>query len=222
MNFLDAHRIIHAYIDVAANSQNKKVPVRRISELKNSKEDIFDAYKLFVAHMFAFDTRTQAEYELLDSLIMLLNVFVEDRIVDEYEACQKIIEDKSFFGRLKNKAAIPFAEEKRNNLVKEIAPLLAKPYRSEEKDRFTDAIFTEAKRYREIVSSLPKGTRETLVMRLTEINHYCYNIYEIANIKMKETDVEYFYPFPILKELSKNSNLSELYDPYKQYIFAND
>ena len=32
---------------------------------------------------------------------------------------KKIIEDKSFFGRLKNKAAIPFAEEKRNNLVKE-------------------------------------------------------------------------------------------------------
>ena len=222
MNFLDAHKIIHAYIDVMANRQGSKTPVRRVSELKNSKKDIFDAYKIFVAHMLAFDTRTQEEYELLNSLIVTLNLFVDDRIVDEFEACQKILDDKSFFGRLKNKTAIPFAEEKRDNLLKEIAPIISELYCSEEMDNFTEEIFAEAKSYRENISTLPKGTRESLVKRLTTINNYCYRVYEIAKIQMVETDVEYFYPFPLLWEFSKNPNLTDLYAPYRQYIFLNN
>ncbi len=64
MNFLDAHKIVHDYTNVVAALKTKPDEIAmRASLLKNTKDEIIDAFKLFYAHMFLFNTRTKDEFE---------------------------------------------------------------------------------------------------------------------------------------------------------------
>ena len=218
MNYLDAHMIINRFIDTAANEKTSSIPVKRISSLKDSKDAIITAYKIFVAHMFAFNTRTQMEYELLRSLLFSLNAYVDDKIVDEFESCQAVLESKGFFTRLKNKSAIPFAEEKRTRLLNEISESMFDINISESIERFESEITVEAKKLIEDLNTMPSGTRETLANRLIRICDYCYKVYEIGNIPMNDTDQEYFLPFLMLKHFSTYPSLAHLYDKYRDYV----
>ena len=64
MNFIEAHMIVHDYGGALAKGTNRNALIfRPNSYLKNTKDEIIDAYKIFYAHMIFFNTRTQEEYE---------------------------------------------------------------------------------------------------------------------------------------------------------------
>lgn len=97
MNFLDAHKILHSYIDMWATYKIEDVPFYRISDLKNSKEEIFDAYKIFIAHMFILNTRAQEWHIKINSLVMMLGLFIDDKYADGYLQCQRVLQSKSIW-----------------------------------------------------------------------------------------------------------------------------
>lgn len=220
MNFLDAHKIINDYIDVSAATPTTKV-ARRLSVLKETKENILIAYKLFVSHMFAFNTRTQHEYENLYSLMLLLPIYVDDEIVDGLEECEKIINSRGI-ARLKNKSAIPFAEEKFLRLSKEVLRLSELSCIKAELSGFEKEIMPAAESLSKALNTMPTGTRETMNKRFEIIGQYCCEAYRCAGIKMEEDDVDYFLPFSVLRRFSEYPSLGYLYDRYKDYIFLNN
>lgn len=219
MNFLDAHRIVNDYIDICATTPITKV-ARRISELKESKENILVAYKLFVSHMFAFNTRSQQEYEMLNTLMLLLPIYVDDEIVDGLEECEKIINSRGI-SRLKNKSAIPFAKEKFLRLSKEVLKLSEASSIMEELSEFEKEIMPIAEALSKTLNSMPTGTRETMNRRFEEIARYCHEVYKCVGIQIEEDDIEYFLPFAVLRQFSEYPSLGYLYDRYKAYIFLN-
>lgn len=220
MNFLDAHKIVFDYIDVIANT--KEIPFHGIGELKNSIDEILDAYKLFIAHMFAFSTYSEEEYEKFNICIFLLRTFGDDNLVEQLKECQVILDDKSFWGRIKNKSAIPFAKEKSSRLLQEIDSSYYDDEKRKEMDLYLEAIVQESENFRNQYLQLYNNEYQNLQKRLLLINNYCQKVYQIANIPMDNDDMEYFYPFSFLKECARNKNLEDLFEPYKAYIFENE
>lgn len=52
MNFIEAHMIVHDYGGALAKGTNRNALIfRPNSYLKNTKDEIIDAYKIFYAHM---------------------------------------------------------------------------------------------------------------------------------------------------------------------------
>ncbi len=219
MNFLDAHRILFDYIDVLATPLPKEIPFRGISELKNTKDEIINAYKLFIAHMFAFGTRTQKERENIDICMMGLPTFVDDLFIEQLKECQRVLNDNSLWGRIRNKSAIPFAEEKRNLLLNQLLPQVHYPI--EEQTAYTDAIYKAAQNYRNEIAQIHNGESDSLRKKLMTINNYCQKAYQIAHIPMEENDVEFFYPFTLLRHFANDPRLGNLFGPYRTYIFEN-
>lgn len=48
MRFIDAYEIVEDYVDALANGKNKGEPYKRKSKLKNNRNEICVAFKLFL------------------------------------------------------------------------------------------------------------------------------------------------------------------------------
>lgn len=214
MNYIDAHKIIYDYINVASQQADEGLPARRLSTLRNSKRDIINAYKLFVAHMFVFDTCSQEEYENLTTLVYSIGLFVDDVLIAQLEECQSIMSSKSNNRKVIDDATKQY-EDLSKRLIKEIEPLGP----NKEISAFISSIVPIAKTYKKRVFSVPDGGNK-LAAQLEIINEYCYQVYSVAEITMFDDDVEFFYPIKLLQFFANNPKLDSLIGKYKDYIFS--
>jgi hypothetical protein len=219
MNFLDAHKIVYDFVDTVADNDTSNLPARRISLLKNSKSEIIDAYKLFIAHMFAFNTCSQSEYEQISSLVYSINLFVDDALITEIENCEKTMAPKCLLSPFKSKSSMEAAKAKYDVLTKKLIDHIGPIGQNHDLDVYTSIVLQEANTLKEQLRSVPNDN-EKFKNQLSLINEYCYKVYSVANIDMDENDVEYFYPFAVLQYFAKNPKLDDLFGNYKSYIFS--
>ena len=215
MNFLDAHKmIVHDYIDMVVLKQKPNEIGKRVSLLKNTKDEIIDAFKLFYAHMFLFNTRTNDEFEHFETCRWGLSMFIDDALMDEYSECYKMLNDKSIIGRFRNKSAIPSAKERQAELVKQIGSLIVNHYKDEEMDAFIEKVLPLSKEVQK------KWISQSAEDQFRETAHFCDKVYEIANIPFASKDFIYFFPFATLRRYANTPNSEDDFGKYKGYIFS--
>jgi len=221
MNFLDAHIIVHDYFGSLAKLPDAKALLfRRKSDLKNTKDEIIDAYKLFYAHMLFYCTRSQEEYVQYEMSREWLNCFVDDDKYFDVIRCNILVnESKSFFGKLKNHNALPQAQEKINNYLQESHDLLNDKYRYEEVDEYFDIMKKKIDEIKEIFKDEEEAFGEVSDKTFNEYSiDFFFTSYEKAHIKVDETDIAFFYPFETLRNLIENPDSCNIYYKYKNYI----
>ena len=218
MNFLDAHQILHAYVHVLSQPCRPDDAFRRFSELGAAREEILQAYKLFLAHMYAFNTRTQDEFNRLHMCIMTLDYFADDAVVDQINACKKELDTKDAAEGVCRQSSLTLAEERMNALLKEME---AQRIDTAGLERYMARVSKAVEAFRGEFSAIPDEDPQQFKKQLLTINDLCRQVYSLAEIPMEDTDVEYFYPFTLLQYFAVNPKLSKLFEPYRDYIRKN-
>jgi len=83
MNFLDSYIIVNDYVDSCSKESINNEPYKRMSSLKNSKDEIFQAHMLFFAHALFWRVISKEEYALHVHCFRFIFTFVDDSIVDQ-------------------------------------------------------------------------------------------------------------------------------------------
>lgn len=97
------------------------------------------------------------------------------------------------------------------------------PYKSDELEQYETAISERAKEFFCAAKKIQAENKQKWFQQcLSVVNEYCVDIYNLAEIEMDETDIEYFYTFELLRNFCKNPKLDDLFGPYKEYIFNNN
>lgn len=224
MHFLDAHKILYDYINTVDTTSPIDGILRRKSSLQNSRTEILSAYKLFLAHMYFYHTRTQEEYEALQTKINLLPSFVDDSVVDKYIECQKIVDEKSIIGKWRNKSALPFAKEVMKSTFIETNQALIDFYTSEESkalDSFTKQVAEEATSAIKKIKALNSEGDEWWNAFCDIKDSYYKKTYRLSGVPEDDDSIEFFWPFYRLKTLAENPSTADIFASYKDYIFSN-
>lgn len=214
MNFLDAHKIVHDYGGSLSYPPDKDALLfRPQSLLKNSKDEIFDAFKIFLAHTIMFNTRTQEQLDTYISTLTCLNCFVADSKYWDAIKSKQTANPSGFHKLTINRNQQEEARQRYSNYLKESVNLL-NSYRSDEMDDFIVNVINEADRVREKLKAKKLEKAELL----DTFNDYCCFVYKHANIDIQENDVYYFRPFYYLRELIHDEDFSDLFKPYEEYL----
>ena len=219
MNFLDAKNIVDKYVDVSAEGKHGY----RLSSLKNTIPEIFDAFKITTAYAFLYNYWTQEEYDALDSLRLLLPMFHPDDYDVELKKCTDILNDKSIFSKWRNKAAIPLAEEKKDALMKQESARLSSTLAqlSQDWDNFIENVQAELKQIRMWFASAEyqeKDIGERKIIMIDSFKKYAERIYMHGNIVMDYDDPEFFLPKDMLEKFLTVPELSDVYVGYEEMI----
>ncbi len=218
MNLIEAHKIVHDYMQALATPpEENSLFYRPISHLKNTKDEIVDAYKLFYAHMLLFGTRSQKQYQQYEIGRKFLSTFVRDEKYQDVIKCMQVINDGP-----PQDNSLSFCKEKIKIYLTESAALMAHPYRGEE----VEAYFARMQQEKAAIEQRWDAGRQTegrLSLRAYFLgcSDYCKKAYQAAGLPMQPTDAEYFYPFEIMRELLQNPGLADIFSPYEEYILQN-
>ena len=224
MNFLDAHKILYDYINLVNATPPIDGILRRKSSLQNSRTEILSAYKIFLAHMYFYHTRTQEEYEALQTKINLLPSFVDDNVVDKYIECKKIADEKSIVGKWRNKTALPLAKEVMKRTFVDTNQALIDFYASDESkslDSFTKQIADEATSAVKKIKALNSEGDEWWNAFCDIKDSYCEKAYRLAGVSEDNDSIDFFWPFYRLKTLAEDPSTADIFTSYKDYIFSN-
>ncbi len=217
MNFIEAHMIVHDYGGALAKKTDKNALIfRPNSHLKNTKDEIIDAYKIFYAHMIFFHTRTQEEYQKYENCRKFLNYFVDDTLYNLVIENEKFLSKKSLF---QNAKKVDEAKQLRIQYMDAISTSISKgPYRNDELEKFFSDAQEIASKMRPLISNLDLNNENDFEEYFNTINAYAALIYPIANITLQSYDIDYFFSFGMLRILSKMPQYEDLYSKYADYI----
>lgn len=225
MNFLEAHKLVHDYIDVIAMEANPyALMYRPLSSFPSGfdKDNLVDAYKLFYAHMIMFSTRTEQQREQYEILRMFINTFIEDSKYNNIVTCGKILKDSSFMTKKRYSDVLPILDEYYALQMKESSQLMLHSYRGDEIVEYYNQMVKEAKKARETLKKLneenPDLRRENL---FNVVDDYCELAYSLANIPMDYYDTVFFKTFDVLREWANRKAFNGILTPYKEYIETN-
>ena len=227
MDYIEAHRIVNNYIDEMVRlGKYEKTPFYRKSAFSNTKEEILCAYFVYLAVGYRYGGGIYPQ-QLIDAWYTTLSAltipWVDDSFANEYRECERILNDKSFFGRLKYRAAIPFVEEKRKRMI------FDSQRQDENIDEIYERIIVFRKRIYELINKYvekEKTISDTVkacdAARKVLHDEYCQEAYKLIGINLRQEDVLYFYPMPILYKLSTSAATEKLFtSEQKRYIERN-
>ncbi len=194
MNFIEAHMIVHDYGGALAKGTNRNALIfRPNSYLKNTKDEIIDAYKIFYAHMIFFNTRTQEEYEQYENCRKFLNYFVDDVLYNLVIENEKFLSKKRLF---KNRKKLDEANQLQQQYMDAISASFSKGYyRNDEIEKFFSDAQSIALNMKPRISNLDLNDEHDFEEYFDTINAYAAIIYPIANIDLQSNDIDYFFPF---------------------------
>jgi len=219
MSYLEAHKIIHDYIDVVVRSgQYENVPFYRESAFKNSKEEIICAFKLFfaVGYRYGGNLYSEEEWEAFKLLFSsVMSPWMKDELVDEYIKCEEILNNKTLWGRIKYRKATPYIKDKRNRLTEEWHKEFLRndcgKFR-EEQDDFYKAIKKLAQESEKKAKESPND--------LGNAERYCLDVYEYIGLLPRQLDLYMFWPIPTLQKFANAPEMGEYFtEEQKEYVF---
>lgn len=216
MNFLDAHIIVHdRYAKALSNPHyNNVLAFRAYSDYGDdfNKQTILNAFKLFYAHVFLFNTRTQQEFEQYQASLCFLDSFIPDNELIHIQKAVKIVSGKGFFHNLFNSSAKEFATRE----IARYSSIVSPPYSwSNEMDTFiTSMLEYKTQWFAEYKSLNDKKYFWDYIKR------YCDFAYKTANIIEPEKADVFFAPFEQLRRDVIESSFKELLAPYADYIMS--
>jgi len=215
MNFIEAYQLIHdKYAAVLAKPPEKTSLFISEKLLPDSKQNILNAYKIFVAHVLLYGTRTPEELDRLYwTTIMRLDFdFAPDDIVKKQEWALTVLTKKSALYKRFHKKDIELA----NIIMKETSLPTESPC-YQELIAYYNVMVDYAKSWRERYKSrIDAGEKSSAVF--AEMHYeYCKTAYVNANIHMNEDDPEYFFTFETLRKISKNPKLKDIHEKYASY-----
>ena len=226
MHYLKAHEIVNNYIKVVADKKST-VPFLKKSDFSFSQEELVLAFKLHLAivHRYGKNIYTQEELNEINNLLKLIvfTPWVDNQFANEYVECQKILNDTSWFGKMKNRTAIPFVKEKFDRLKKELLPS------SQAVADWLNEVELYEKNLEEIVNhsvtlakNLPNEATERHKRNLEITAKYCLDVYDLLNLDVTEEDVRLFWPLPTLYQFINQPSWEQLYTiDHKRYISNN-
>jgi hypothetical protein len=223
MNFLNAHKIVHDYAGSVGMGADKNAIGRPISYLKNTKDEIVNAYKIFYAHMIFFHTRTQDEYDQYQTVYRFINDFIDMDKYNETIECNKIVNNKSIFGKFQNKEKVNNAREKLNGFMQEYADKLLHPYRIEEIDDIFPKLQNKSQELHNYIKEEMEKNGEDSASKIyySCCEEYCKFAYNLVGIELSETDLPFFMSFDTMRKFLEDKDLSTYYVGYENYVKNN-
>ena len=219
MSYLEAHKIVFDYVDVVAkHDQRKNAFFLRKSDYINTKEEIICAFKLFfaVGYRYGGNLYTTEEWESYKMLFSeLATPWMEDSFVDEFVKCERILNDKSLWGRIKNRSAIPYVRYKKEKLIEEWGECLTEND-SEEFLRQKNAFLKEVN---ELAQASAKRKREFPDDEENAIRYF-QDVYRIIGLTPRTMDFALFWPIPTLQKFAKTNEMGKYFtEEQKLYVF---
>lgn len=221
MHFLDAHKIVHGFIDtVALGCEDKDDFFISIDKLPfpYNKDLIVSAFQIFISHMMFFKTRTKEEFEQYNVVYMgNISRFLPYDEILKVRKYSKIIGNNNFIYKTFNKDKIKMAGELYGKVMEEKNDW-DNPY------RIDDIFFTtvgEMKKYKAelYVAKLKDISDEEFHEAYDEvIDLYAKKAYELANIDYKDDYFYYFQDFDSLRRALTLEQYKDYYKGYEQYI----
>lgn len=220
MNIIEAHRIVHDYVDVVAQGTGEfSLAFRDCRLLKDDPWKIQDAYFVFYGHMILYNTRTQEEYEAYDMCLKMISYFVSGYRYDEIVETEKYL--KTHKKNLLNKNKYEKAEKERNDYLK----ILFDPVSNAIYGSIYGTIqefFNQAQSLKsDLMVSMERGE-----LLPEEVKHiYCNTLFNEKTITLGADGEELFEPFEvlqlILREGAENGMDISLYEKHRDYIMNN-
>ena len=231
MNILDAHKIIYDYIDTVSNKKGKFF---RFDNLKNSVDEIEDAWKLYFAHIIIFKNWESPEWlDTFETLISMLPYFYFDFLVDDYH------KEEAELNKYQNSVFSVFQKSKIKE-AKDVLNFCSKCMTDYSlrfiKERGEDGIYTGLKdSSRQAVlaiadkydaSQFDLKTYSGIYQYFDHVADICTRVYKAAEIPLNSKDVKIFLPFPLLPIVLQNFNHDKdgneiITGHYKDYILSN-
>ena len=226
MNYLEAHKIVNKYIEVIAGKKST-VPFLKRNDLPFSQEDLALAFKLHLAivHRYGKNIYTQEEANELSNLMRLVYFipWVDDQFANEYMECREILDNTSWFGKIKNRTAIPYVQEKIDRLNAELMPS------SQAVANWLNEVEVYEKSLAEIVkqsviftNNVPSDAAERHKRNIENATKYCLDVYDLLNLDVTKKDIRLFWPLPMLYKFINQPSWEQLYTAeQKRYITNN-
>lgn len=230
MNILDAHKIIYDYIDTASSKKGKFLEA---STLKNSVEEIEDAWKLYFAHIIIFKNWESPEWlEIAETLISMLPYFYYDFFIEDYNRKEaELNKYKNSIFSVLYKSKIKEAKESLTFCSKCMADYSQRFIQ----DRGEYGIYTGMKdSYRQAILDISGSydpnqfnikSKSGFLEYLGHIAKICVQVYQSANMSVCQSDIDLFLPFPLLPIVLKQFNIDKngneiITGYYKNYILT--
>jgi len=205
MNIIEAHRIVHDYIDtIALGTDEFSLAFRCTRLLKDDPWRIRDAYFVFYGHMILYNTLTQEEYEAYDMCLKMISYFVSGYQYDEIIKNERYLNThkKNFFNKRKYEQA---EKEKSEYLKMMLDPIKYAKY---------GGIYTDIQQFFYHAQELKRNLVEQIKFEKlthTEIKHiYCNSLFNNKTITLGPCGIELFEPFETLYLILRKDKLSEL------------
>lgn len=219
MNFLDAHKIVHDF----GTAVGRGVPdehcflFRPISYIpfKFDKDLVTQAFMIFYAHMFFYNTRTQEEFQAYESVRRTINYFVSDEKLDEIRYTVKLATSPSLLDKVLKKTDIEYARNRLSTLLKSDDDLYN--YRGEDVENYCHKMLSLHEKVQLRIASPDYQRKEFYEFAYC----YCKSAYDEANIEFHEDYCDYFFPFDFLREYIKQPQWAEYFKDYLEYIQQN-
>lgn len=217
MNFLEAHKTVHEYIDVFANGNFRAdaISLKSITfYCENWQDKLIEASQIFVSHCILWNTRPLEAIDQYFALLRFNNSFIPD---DEYQNTQKlwaIIEkdcNSKIYGKIfKNKVA---------NAKKEYGEFSElhkyKPYRRDD----VVNVYNHMTDYKNSIYLPEFRKKETPFSEL--VFQYCLETYKSAGINYSNHDDVYFYSFDQMRKWMINVEMKHYFAAFEQYLMHN-
>ena len=214
MNIIEAHRIVHDYIDIIAKGTGEFSLVFRCTRLlKDDPWRIRDAYFVFYGHMILYNTLTQEEYEAYDICLKMISYFVSGYQYDEIIKTEKYL--KTHKKNFLNKNKYEQAEKTRNEYLK----IMLDPIEYARYGCIYDNIQQFFYQAQDLKNDLMKRIKFEGLTFDEAKQIYCRNLFNNKTITLGPYGIELFEPFESLKLILQENKLDEL-DPlvHKKYL----
>lgn len=217
MNVIDAYSIMEHYAESNANGPRSGESWKRISALKNSKNEILAAFKLFFAHAIFWNdlpgTKVK-EYERL--VVYQLAMFKDDSLVNEFTEIRRQLKNRNIFTRIRSKEVRTILENKQKELGLQLSPLEEMSKYAGEVDDYIENVLPMMNSLKEKLRTLNNDDFDAQYANL--LGNFVCDVYELAHIERHYNDTEYFWPFEQLFKLSNDPQFDYLFSQYKVTI----
>ena len=208
MNYFEAYRIVQAYCKALSMPREEHDILYPLSRLKNSKDEIWDAYKLFIAHILLYKSRTPEEFQTIRTQPTYLEMFYDDALANRVNYLSNYAKKKSIFVSQSKR-------QQADNELKRILPMDF-PQKMLNASSKVDQIIEQI---HPIHDELVSGIQKTEYMNrfLLSISR---KVYETFNLPCNNDEDITFLPYNMYRSYIKGGiqELRDIYSPYLDII----
>lgn len=210
MNYFEAYRIVQAYTKALAMPKSKYDMLYPLSSLVNTKEEIWDAYKLFLAHIYIYKSRTLEEFERIITQPTYLEMFYDDALANRVNYLSNYIKkDSLFIPKFKRQQA----EKELNQIIpKDLGTLMLRA--SSRVDRIIEKLEPIEKEYWEAITK-PDNQNINYLLSIAK------RVYESFSLPHTPDDDVTFLPYRLHRRFINDDfeGAKEFYTKYLDIVF---